>query len=134
LKSWRYSKNVEIFSISKRYNRRYIGCNGKNADLPLEILSQFNFIIGIFTIKPKLSEFYSDCVNAFCPCYTYVRRRQYMRGWSPLKTPACILHTCTCKFLNAQYLPNSQYVLIHSNFFLENLVYMPTTPIKKITK
>ena len=36
---------------------------------------QFN-IIGIFTLEPKFSEFYSDCVNVFCLCHTCVRRRQ----------------------------------------------------------
>ncbi|XP_050055659.1 uncharacterized protein LOC126549682 [Aphis gossypii] len=37
---------------------------------------------GIFTLdslEPKLSKFYSDCVNAFCPC-TFVRRRQRMQN------------------------------------------------------
>jgi len=38
--------------------------------LPSEKLAQFNLIIGIFTIEPKLSEFYPDCLNAFCLCLT----------------------------------------------------------------
>jgi len=49
--------------------------------VPSEILlSSFNFIISIyFTLEPKLSEFYSGGVNAFCLCRTCVGRRQYMR-------------------------------------------------------
>jgi len=38
----------------------------KRSVLPLEILSQYNFIIGLFILEPKLSELYSVYVNAFC--------------------------------------------------------------------
>jgi len=37
-----------MFAISKRYNERYIGNNGKKTYL--------NFIIGIFILEPKLSK------------------------------------------------------------------------------
>lgn len=57
----------------------------KRNDLSSKILSQLNLILGIFTLKPKLSEFYSDCVKAFCPCRTYIRRRWHMRAWFLLK-------------------------------------------------
>jgi len=45
--------------------------------LTSEVLSQFYFIIGIFTLELKLRDFYSDCVDAFC--LGRVRRRQNMR-------------------------------------------------------
>jgi len=61
------------------------GIMEKRKDFPSEILSQFNFLIGIFTLKPKLSEFYSwsmDSVNLFCLCRT---RRQHIRMWRHLQ-------------------------------------------------
>lgn len=53
--------------------------NGKNSVLPSEILSQFDFIISILTLKPNLSKFYSDCVNKFCLCRKCLRQKQHMR-------------------------------------------------------
>lgn len=44
----------------------------KRNELPPEILSQFNFMISILTLEPKWSEFYSDCINAFCLLISYV--------------------------------------------------------------
>jgi len=32
-----------------------------------------------WSLEPKLSEFYSDYVNAFCLCRTCVRQRQHMQ-------------------------------------------------------
>jgi len=45
-----------MFAVSKYYNKCYIGFNGKkHNDLPsvIEILSQLNFIIGIFILEPN---------------------------------------------------------------------------------
>jgi len=74
-----------IFLKFKRYNAFYIGNSGKNAQSCVsEIFSKFNFIIGIFIQEPKLSEFYSDGVNAFCLCPKYVRRSTETTHADPL--------------------------------------------------
>jgi len=76
----RYFKNVEIFAIFKRYNERYTGYNGKKPnEFPSYILSQLNFIIGIFTLEPKFSDLYSDCINAFC-LHSFVHRCNLVGG------------------------------------------------------
>jgi len=46
---------------------------------PSEILSSYNFLIGIFTLESKLSELYSDCVNEFYLYRTCIRQKQHIR-------------------------------------------------------
>lgn len=32
-----------------------------------KLLPSFNFVIGVFTLTPKLGKFFSDCINVFFP-------------------------------------------------------------------
>jgi len=80
--SFRNSKSFNIFKIPLTFQN--LNFLKKLNVLPSKILSSLNFVIGVLLQTPKLSEFYSDCVNLFCLCRTCVRGRQHMRVWSPL--------------------------------------------------
>jgi len=83
LKSSRLFKNVEmvvIVSTNKILSIIY-GMIKKKNDSLFEI---FHFKIFIFTLKSKLSEFYSDCINEFCLGRTCVRRRPQIQRRRPL--------------------------------------------------
>jgi len=54
-----------------------LGIIEKRNDLTSEILSQFNFIIGMFALEPKLGDLYSDSVDTFSQYRPYVQWRQH---------------------------------------------------------
>lgn len=76
--------NFDIFKIPLTYQHLILTFFLLLNVLLFKILLYFNFVIDIVILTQKLSKFYSNCVNEFCPSRTCVRQKQYMRVWSPL--------------------------------------------------
>lgn len=60
-----------MFRINNDYFNIFIKNDKKTdyLDLRKKAFTSISFIIGNFTLKPKLSEFYAFCVNMFTLCY-----------------------------------------------------------------